>query len=140
MNYILENKVIEYGDRGCKVCTWNTDKGCQWKDSLIMKSEFPNCAFLPSEYAVPKMCANCKYGNHFVYEGDFEKPLETPNIYCDHDEGSLNRWCAYEDRKQKNFGVGTWDRQHEFDTCDRWEEYEGMGFPKGYLHDEQRKS
>ena len=125
MVYQNESKSVEYGDAGCRACTWKGEKDCNWKNSNLMGSEYPNCPFLPCEFKVPRMCANCTYGNQFVHEGSSKNPLETPNIYCTHPDGPLNRHSAYEDRKQKGFGVGTWHRQHEFDTCDRWEEESG---------------
>lgn len=84
------------------------------------------------------MCGNCKWANQFEYEikpeyedsvkkhngytkQSAEDPLEEPNIYCTHRDGSLNRRTAYKDIEQAGFGVGHWNRQHEWDTCDRWE-------------------
>lgn len=71
--------------------------------------------------------------NMFEYKSEYEgvkgfhNPIEEPNIYCTHEEGSLNRRTAYKDREQKGFGCNTYDRQHEFDTCDRWELGHGFG-------------
>lgn len=125
-DYILASKKIEYGDQGCAVCSWMTDKGCTWKGSQIYRDKFPHCSFMPNEVKVPRMCSNCEYSNQFQYEGESRNPIETPNIYCTHPEGSLNRRTAYKERESKGFGVGSWDRQHEWDTCDRWERHTGL--------------
>jgi len=144
--YIQEQRPVEYGDKGCRVCYWNEkDKGCHWKDKYyksLKMGDYPNCYFEPSEYKIPRMCANCKYSNEFCYEikekyaesvkrhngytrEAADDPKETPNIYCIHKEGSLNRRTEYKDREQEGFGIGHWNRQHEWDTCDRWEVHQG---------------
>lgn len=137
-----------YGDKGCKVCQWNRDGRCFWaiiKDRPGKPSvdfTFPECdggcSFMPNEYKIPRMCANCKHSNQFVYETkpeyekDLEKhngytdkaandPVEEPDIYCTHHDGSLNRRTEYKDFESAGFGIGHWHRQHEWDTCDRWE-------------------
>ena len=121
--------------------------GCYWNDAYWVKVDgmpvYPTCGrFEPAESCVPGMCANCKWSNQFEYQDKPEyaeelkrhngytrraadDPLEEPNIYCTHPEGSLNRRTAYKDREQEGFGVGHWDRQHEWDTCDRWKEDRG---------------
>lgn len=126
----------EYGDRGCKVCGWNIDGKCKWEKSKVYGSTFPKCLFEPSSRKVPRMCANCDYSNCFKYDikekykdavkrnGGYlrdaaEDPEETPDIYCTHPEGSLNRRTAYKDIGRHQ-GIGTYDGMHEFDTCDRW--------------------
>ena len=137
-------KPIEYGDRGCRVCQWwNHDnvEGCFWNDPYYLKDKFherqiyPDCKFMPDDLKGLPMCANCEYANNFVHQDKPEyqnnhrdshrksmyDPLEEPNIYCTHRQGSLNRRTAYKDLEQKNFGVGHWHRQHEWDICDRWE-------------------
>ena len=93
--------------------------------------------FKPSEYIIPGMCANCRYSNQFEYETKPEyadelkkhngyttraanDPVEEPNIYCDHKDGSLNRRTEYKDCEEPGFGIGHWHKQHEWDTCDRW--------------------
>lgn len=79
----------------------------------------------PGRKALIGCCATCKYSNCFIYEGDHQdNPIEEPNIYCDHPEGSLNRRCVYPEYWTRRFGVGTWHRQHEYDTCDRYEKEE----------------
>jgi len=148
-DYIEENKHTVYGDRGCKCCFWyRSEPGrCYWaitrdrpnKPKLDYK--YPDCDydchFEPSEYKIPRMCANCKWANQFCYQEKPEyieekkrngyskksmyDPLEEPNIYCTHKDGSLNRRTEYKDREWADFGVGHWHRQHEWDTCDRWE-------------------
>lgn len=144
--YKMSLQEPEYGERGCHVCFWHNydkrDEGCHWMSKLWRSPDnpmekFPNCRFMPR----PKffhMCANCEYGNPFVHKHkpEYEErikqswcnycpesnkdPLEEPNIYCTHPEGSLNRRTAYKDREYPT-GIGHWDCQHEWDTCDRWE-------------------
>jgi len=132
-----EEKPIEYGDRGCKVCFWYNNRtdipGCYWNDEYwrrdLPEEIYPDCHFMPSDRKGLHMCANCEHSNQFCYQGKegqkhkeaMYDPIEEPNIYCDHRDGSLNRHTAYKDLEQKNFGVGHWHRQHEWDTCDRWE-------------------
>ena len=138
-------KPIEYGDRGCRVCFWWNNRkdmpGCYWNDPYWLKEKFcerqiyPDCKFMPDDVKGLPMCANCEYANSFVFQDKPEHkdnhrrsmydPLEEPNIYCTHREGSLNRRTAYKDLEQKNFGVGHWHRQHEWDICDRWEPERG---------------
>lgn len=122
-------------------------QGCYWNEAYWVKTDgvkaYPTCGmFEPDERYVPGMCANCKYSNQFEYEmkeeykkrcrwlgdspkGAMDDPVEEPNIYCTHPDGSLNRRTAYKDREQEGFGVGHWHRQHEWDTCDRWQEDRG---------------
>ena len=139
--YLSEQKPpepIKYGDRGCRVCVWyNHDKnvpGCCWNDEYWLKGGFerqiyPDCKFMPDSCKGIPCCDNCEHSNCFIYEekpGMKHKdamydPVEEPNIYCDHRDGSLNRHTAYKDLEQANFGVGHWHRQHEWDICDRWE-------------------
>lgn len=142
-------KPVEYGDRGCRVCGWwnhhSKVPGCYWNDPYWLKDKFherqiyPDCKFMPDDRMGLPMCANCEYANSFVhqhkpeYKAKIENswsnycpesnddPLEEPNIYCTHPEGSLNRRTAYKDLEEAGFGVGHWHRQHEWDTCDRWE-------------------
>ena len=134
MDWALETKGVEYGDRGCKCCRWFVDGQCYWKGSLVFGHTFPNCHFEPD---VPKMCQTCKYANQFVYQDKPEyqeqikrhgysrqsadDPVEDANIYCTHPEGSLNRHTAYQDI-QRQLGIGHWHSWHEWDTCDRYEE------------------
>ena len=140
---------IEYGTRSCEACAWRSiEYGCKWaeyhrhpgREAPVFK--YPNCDgyghFMPCQYKVPAMCASCRWGNCFHYETkpeymeyqrqtgrphkqSFRDPVEEPNIYCTHPEGSLNRRTAYKDIEWEGFGATKWDRQHEWDTCDRWE-------------------
>lgn len=139
--YMASKRAPEYGERGCQACEWwdnrSDIKGCYWNDeywqknSFMGRQEYPNCKFMPDSYKVLRMCGNCEYCNTFEYQEKPEHkndhlkamydPLEEPNIYCTHPEGSLNRHTAYKDLEQANFGVGHYHRQHEWDTCDRWE-------------------
>ena len=133
----------KYGDRGCTLCWWYDRKKqcCQWDDIEYFSKTvhtYPSCEhFEPSERCVPGMCASCKYSNRFKYEikeeyiprlkngysrESADDPLEEPNIYCTHPDGSLNRHTAYKDLEWPGFGVGHWDRQHEWDTCERYKE------------------
>ena len=144
-----ESEEIVYGTRSCAACIWRTkDKTCKWADHERRPGKpapvytYPSCegygSFEPCMYKVPQMCANCKWSSCFCYETkpeyiDYKKltgkehrdafrdPVEEPNIYCEHPEGSLNRRTAYKDVEWPGFGACHWDRQHEWDTCDRWE-------------------
>lgn len=136
-----QKKEPEYGDRGCQVCLWYNNRkdipGCYWndqywiKDGFMTMQSYPDCRFMPDDSKGLHMCANCEHANCFIYQVKPEykdnhrramyDPVEEPNIYCDHYEGSLNRHTAYKDLEETNFGVGHWHRQHEWDTCDRWE-------------------
>ena len=149
---LREQQKPEYGYRGCHGCTWFREESgrCKWaidKDrghKPPVDYLYPVCAgndighFEPSEYRIPKMCANCQWANDFVYKNKPEyaealkrnngytreaadDPLEEPNIYCTHPQGSLNRRTEYKDLEWPGFGVGHWNRQHEWDTCDRWQ-------------------
>lgn len=126
-DYLTDSKPVEYGDKGCKVCAWHSDKGCKWQGSQIYGDKFPDCPFMPDETKVPRMCANCDHGCQFEYDSDGNKVIESQNIYCCHPDGSLNRHNEY--KQQKGYGVGSWYRQHEWDTCDRWEIYTGEYAP-----------
>ena len=148
--FLALSNVPKYGFRGCAGCTWyRTDKEgnrrCYWAITRDRgykpKADYiyPTCDgtphFEPSNYYVPRMCGNCRYANQFCYkvkpEYDNEAarrttkgmrdPVEEPNIYCTHRDGSLNRRTEYKDLEWADFGVGHWDRQHEWDTCERWE-------------------
>ena len=144
----LPKAMPKYGDRGCHVCSWWNKKEdrCQWetykferKNNEVIK--YPDCAqlhsFEPSTSIIPRMCGNCIYSNDFEYQTKEEyledekkhngysrkaadDPVEEPNIYCTHPEGSLNRRTDYKDCEEEGFGIGHWNRQHEWDTCDRW--------------------
>ena len=148
--YLNEQAGVEYGDRGCKACAWrDKDKVCKWSDKYwadLHKGviwQYPDCEeFMPSESKIPGMCASCKWSNCFRYKTKeqyaealkrhngytreaADDPVEEPNIYCTHPDGSLNRRTAYKADEWQGFGVGHWNRQHEWDTCDRWEEDRG---------------
>jgi hypothetical protein len=148
-NLAEEVKKTEYGSRGCKACFWFGKKaeGCYWNDRYFVKNfgilTYPSCErFEPDPATIPRMCRSCKWSNQFKYEKKTEyaeelkkhngytrtaadDPVEEPNIYCEHPDGSLNRRTEYKDCEQEGFGVGHWDRQHEWDTCDRWVEDRG---------------
>lgn len=147
---LKNQKKIEYGFRGCRACRWFQEKEqrCLWAIYASRPGKpqknyiYPGCDgdnhFYPSAYAIPGMCENCKYSNqfHFQYKNKYKEerekhngysregtadPIEEPNIYCTHREGSLNRRTEYKDCEWEGFGTCHWDRQHEFDTCDRWD-------------------
>lgn len=127
--------------------TRKPDNRCYWARSNDRPNKrvdytYPECDgdghFEPSDRKIPRMCGNCRWANlfHFKskekyeqlkrYPGDYvkgnaEDPVEDENIYCTHRLGSLNRRTAYKDLEWPGFGVGHWHRQHEWDTCDRWE-------------------
>ena len=132
----------------CKYCMWygygmydnitrkrrpgTEGKACQWAGRGFMGCE-NHSKWKPGEYAIPRLCANCTWANCFVYQTkeeyandknskrSFADPVEEPNIYCTHDEGSVNRQYPYKDFYEKGFGACKWDRQHEWDTCDAWQ-------------------
>lgn len=128
------------GDENERDCNWNDP---YWKNLYKQPLVYPTCeSFMPNDSKIPGMCQSCKWSNQFEYETKPEydeelkkhngytrrsadDPLEEPNIYCTHPEGSLNRRTAYKDCEQEGFGVGHWDRQHQWDTCDRWKEDRG---------------
>lgn len=149
-DFLREQEPIKYGERSCRACVWfRSEPGrCYWAIQSDKPNKpkqnffYPSCqrgysGFEPYEYKVPRMCSNCKWANQFCYEkkDEYKKegapggysskamydPVEEPNIYCTHREGSLNRRTEYKDIEWENFGVGHWHRQHEWDTCDRWE-------------------
>ena len=99
------------------------------------------------------MCGNCKYSNHFHYnskekyekqkryqgqyvKGEFDDPEIDNELYCTRGEGkenpgAVNRTHPYKQYECEGFGVGLWDRQYEWATCDKWElgtDY--AGYPK----------
>ena len=138
-DYMRDTAPVEYGDKGCRCCWWFVNNECHWKSYKHIKiTTYPECErFEPSPYKVPKMCASCEYSNQFVYKikpeyqesvsrhnGYTEQaacdPVEEPNIYCTCSEGSLNRRTEYKDFEWSGFGIGHWDRQHEWDTCDHY--------------------
>lgn len=138
--FMATKRPPEYGERGCHVCEWWNNRsdipGCYWNDEYWLKGGcerqvYPNCKFMPDSAKIEKMCANCEHCNQFVFQDKPEHkdnhrksmydPVDEPNIYCTHREGSLNRHTAYKEFEKHKFGVGLYHRQHEWDTCDRWE-------------------
>ena len=102
--------------------TWKEPRAAEPKENIREHEQsIDGSHWLPDGTKIPGLCGCCKHGNCFEYEGESHNPIEEPNIYCEHDDGSLNRYCPYEKYKQERFGVGTWHRQHEYDTCERWE-------------------
>lgn len=105
---------------------------CQWE--IGRRGLEPRCKnhnfWKPSIDAIPKLCGNCAHSNCFVYQKkpeykeynakSFSDPVEEPNIYCTHDEGSVNRTQPYLAFYSHSFGACKWDRQHEWDSCDAW--------------------
>lgn len=119
---------IEYK---CITCAWNksldpiTNKiGCIWSRYYPEEKKYQKdgCDRWRPEERQFKCCATCKYCNSFEYEGDdINNPIDEPNIYCTHKDGSKNRYCRWPEKVQKRFGVGLYHRQHEYDLCDNWE-------------------
>lgn len=127
----------------CEYCYWGNDpESCTWSDRY--QGRLRNKAFqcinrsnwMPCIYKIPKLCGNCEHSNPFRYQvKDKYKPMlkngyyhdaacdpvEEPNIYCTYEDGSLNRSQPFAKFCHDGFGIGSWDRQHEFDTCDNWE-------------------
>ena len=113
----------------CEYCMWGINPiTCQWSDQNPDKrktySECHNGSFWkPDSWKIPKLCGSCKYSNSFHYQGeDFQNPIEEPNIFCTRTDGSVNRIKPYKQFEEEGFGVNTWDRQHEWDSCDAWEQ------------------
>ena len=129
----------------CKFCMWygyglyepyghkrrpgTEGQMCQWtegKNPYCVNKSF----WKPGEYAIPRLCSNCTWANQSCYQSKpeykedslkaFHDPVEEPNIYCTHEDGSVNRRSPYKDFWENHFGCNTWDRQHEWDTCDAW--------------------
>lgn len=127
---VREPKCFEDYVGKCDFCHWQKNEcnkfNCQWSSLNQDKHSYKHCDngsfWLPNAQSIPKLCGACKYSNSFVYDGeDINHPVEEPNIYCTRDEGSLNRHKPYENKYQWGFGIGTWHRQHEWDSCDAWE-------------------
>ena len=118
-----------YREPGHKRIPGTEGKPCQWVDKDFMGCK-DKSKWKPGDRAIPRLCANCAHANCFVYqtkpeykENDiraFKDPMEEPNIYCTHEDGSVNRQYPYKDFYEHNFGACRWDRQHEWDTCDAW--------------------
>ena len=129
----------------CKYCMWygygmydpishkrrlgTEGRACQWEGYGFMGCK-DRSKWKPGEYAIPRLCSNCTWANQFCYQSKpeykedslkaFHDPVEEPNIYCTHEDGSVNRQSPYKSFWTKGFGCNTWDRQHEWDTCDAW--------------------
>lgn len=112
--------------------------GCAWAHEKAYLACHNKSQWQPNERAIPQLCGNCKYGNQFEYQTKPEyleeekrhngylrraadDPVEEPNIYCTRTGGSVNRRAPFEKSTEPGFGIGHWDRQHEWDTCDAWE-------------------
>ena len=118
---VQEPKCFEDYIGRCEYCEFENLKfGCVFRDSKYNPCE-NGSHWKPNGCKIPGLCGNCKYGNLFEYDGEANHPIEEPNIYCEHEDGSLNRYSPYERFKTERFGLGTWHRQHEYDTCERWE-------------------
>lgn len=126
----------------CEYCCWGEDESscdyseknpkAYYKGELACKNKGH---WRPNTWKIPKLCANCKHSNQFVYvikpeyapvNGKYNKkaiedPVEEPNIYCTKWKGSVNRKKAFPQYETPGFGVGRYHRQHEYDTCDAWE-------------------
>ena len=129
----------------CEYCMWNNGTiGCPWDKEKRKKWHIDSAVckdhdhWRPNSCKIPGLCGGCKHANSFEYEikekyksklswngyssEAADDPEETPNIYCTRDGGSVNRRKPFERFETKNFGVGHWHRQHEWDTCDGWEQ------------------
>ena len=117
----------------CDFCHWGDDKyTCQWSEENPSRNKYGGCRngsrWMPGELKIPKLCGNCKCANDFHYQGDdIYHPIEEPDIYCTRKEGSINRQQPFKRFYSDGFGVGTWHRQHEWDTCEGWELYNYWG-------------
>lgn len=122
--YLPDEKLIE---GHCNTCCWaNKNNKCNkliydYDKADRLKHEAGNCDDWKPNTLLFKCCHTCDYCNDFEYQGeDIKHPVDEPNIYCTHSEGSLNRYCRWPQHVQPNFGVGLYHRQHEYDLCDRW--------------------
>lgn len=132
----------------CRFCMWNgyglydqfgnrkKDAGsynCQWEQTRHGITQCIDKSFWkPDIRTIPKLCGNCRHSNCFHYQikpeykensaKAFSDPVEEPNIYCTRDDGSVNRTAPFERFTSKNFGACKWDRQHEWDSCEAWEQ------------------
>lgn len=100
-----------YGERTAEV-------PCQW---AVKSMQIHRCRnrdkWMPDEYRVMGLCANCEHGNMF-HEVDENGKLTDKEIYCTHPDGPLNRIELYPESREPWDG---WHRNHEFDHCDRWQ-------------------
>lgn len=111
----------------CEFCDWGVDEiTCQWSNKNPSRHKYGGCEcgskWMPDVWKIPKLCGGCRWHNDFHYQGeDIDHPIEEPNIYCTRPGGSINRIKPYQEFEEAGFGVGTWHRQHEFDSCEGWE-------------------
>lgn len=138
--YKKENLPDEEKAGNCIFCAWynhkfdyvrnRTAEGCFWQQ------EFPNhldqeeikthSCWLPNDKTM-KVCASCRHTNMFCYDGDdIHNPEINNDLYCElsdfHNKTPINRRELFKEyRCTKEFGVGFYHRNHEFDTCDCWE-------------------
>ena len=91
---------------------------CEWATPKIHVHECRNHnKWMPHDYEVMGLCANCEYGNLFHETDENGKPLMDKERYCCHPDGPLNRIELYPESREHGDG---WHRNHEFDHCDRW--------------------
>jgi hypothetical protein len=115
----------------CNYCYWGQDENtCPWSDKNQSRYAYGGChdksRWQPHAQKIKGLCGGCKHSNDFHYHGDFHNPDETPDIYCTRKEdeenpGPINRKKPFAEFEDPGFGIGTWHRQHEWDTCDAWE-------------------
>lgn len=124
--------------RKCEYCAWwnNTNaygliEGCFWQKEypghLDPEELKTHSCWLPNTTTM-KVCATCEHCNSFLYDGeDVHNPVINNDLYCSlsrfHNSTPINRRELFKEfRVKKEFGVGFYHRNHEYDTCDCWKE------------------
>lgn len=101
-------------------------KPCNLSERVIGKTDGICKSWLPAR--LYGLCQTCKYSNMFVYQGEYKNPIEEPNIYCTHRDGSKNRHCAFPELVHTHMwnDLDSWHREHEYDTCDNYKPRNGV--------------
>lgn len=120
----------------CEYCAWwnksdglRETQGCMWMQHYpghLDEDDLKNHSCWMPQTKGMKVCATCKHSNDFIYEGeDMYHPVENNDLYCDledfYGKTPINRRELFQKYRTRNFGVGYYHRQHEYDTCDLWE-------------------
>lgn len=120
----------------CECCGWwnrtngymGMVPGCFWEKEYpehLDDDDLENHTCWMPNVELMKVCGSCEHSNSFLYSGDVDHPEEDNDLYCDlwhfHNRHPENRRQLFEGKRRKNFGLGIYHRQHEYDTCDCWE-------------------
>lgn len=121
----------------CQFCAWwdrhysidRMIKGCFWEgyspDHLDEEEKAIHSCWMPNTSGM-KVCATCEHSNCFIFTGDDpHNPVIDNDLYCNlskfHNKHPENRRELFKEyRVKKEFGVGVYNRNHEYDTCDCW--------------------